>query len=190
MHSYLRNDALDVGGTTDFWTVENLVCNKIDLLNMRHAETSSQVSSDSKQIRLVIGDARHLPYDNDSYDIVFSNSVIEHVGSFEDQMNFAKECSRVGRKIWIQTPARSFLIEPHFMTFFIHWLPKKIQKRLVRRCSLWGLLNKPTPESICNMVDEIRLISLKEMRVLFPDCQIYKERVGILFVKSYIAYRG
>lgn len=181
---------LDVGGTVDFWTSESLMFNKIDLLNIRYAESSSEITNNSNRINLVIGDARCLPYKNESYDIVFSNSVIEHVGSWEDQVNFSKECSRVAKKMWIQTPARSFFIEPHFITVFIHWLPKKIQKKLVRCCSLWGLLNKPTPEFVCNMVDEIRLISYNEMRILFPDCQIHKERVGILFVKSYIAYRG
>ena len=186
----LTDTMLDVGGTIDFWSGENQVCNKIDVLNIRHIETSSNISNNAKQIDLVVGDGRCLPYNNNSYNIVFSNSVIEHVGSWEDQVNFAQECSRVGKKIWIQTPAKSFFIEPHYMTIFIHWLPKKMQKNLIRYFSVWGLLCKPAPESVCAIVDEIRLISSDEMRILFPDCKILKERFAFLFVKSYIAYRG
>ena len=186
----LTDTMLDVGGTVDFWSGKKQFCKKIDLLNIRHIQMPQSLSNIHTQIDLVKGDARCLMYNDSSYDIVFSNSVIEHVGSWEDQVSFANECRRVGKKLWIQTPAKSFFIEPHFMTLFVHWLPKKFQKYLVRYFSLWGLLNRPTAESVSKMVDEIRLISFDEMRILFPDCKIHRERVAFVFVKSYIAYRA
>jgi len=56
-----------------------------------------------------------LNYSDNEFDICFSNSVIELVGSFEDQRKFANEIRRVGRKLWVQTPARSFFFEPHYL---------------------------------------------------------------------------
>jgi hypothetical protein len=49
------------------------------------------------------------------YDIAFSNSVIEHVGDWERQAAFASEIRRVGKNLWIQTPAKECPIEPHYL---------------------------------------------------------------------------
>jgi 2-polyprenyl-3-methyl-5-hydroxy-6-metoxy-1,4-benzoquinol methylase len=60
-----------------------------------------------------------------SFDIVFSNSVIEHVGDAESQQQFAHEIARVGRAYWVQTPNRRFPVEPHLLTPFLHFLPTR-----------------------------------------------------------------
>jgi hypothetical protein len=123
------------------------------------------------------------------YDIVFSNSVIEHVGSWEDQQAFAREVRRVGKKVWVQTPAMECPIEPHYLAPFMHWLPKYIQRRLIRWCSVYGLVQRPSQKEVKQMVDSIRLISKAEMNELFPDCEILIERMFCIFPKSYIAVR-
>lgn len=95
---------------------------------------------------------------------------------------------RVGRALWIQTPNRWFPIEPHFLTPFIHWLPKRLRKRLVRNFTVWGLVTRPTIETAHEIVDEIRLLSAKELRELFPGCEIVRERfLGL--TKSLIVVR-
>ncbi len=135
------------------------------------------------------GDACALPYPDQSFDILFSNSVIEHVGDWERQQAFAHEARRVARKLWIQTPAREFFIEPHYIGLFVHWLPKPWQPFYIRWFTLWGLLHKPSPTEIQVRIDEFRLLSLAEFKSLFPDCTILRERFLGLFTKSYIAYR-
>ena len=73
--------------------------NKITCLNLRKKK-----NSEIENLISVKGDGRKLEFDNNEFDIVFSNSVIEHVGDFQDQKLFSKEILRVGKKIWIQTP--------------------------------------------------------------------------------------
>jgi ubiquinone/menaquinone biosynthesis C-methylase UbiE len=63
-----------------------------------------------------VGDGRSMPqFEDHQFDIVFSNSTIEHVGSIDDQRAMAREIVRVGRKYYVQTPNRYFPIEPHFV---------------------------------------------------------------------------
>ena len=119
---------------------------------------------------------------------MFSNSVIEHVGTFARQKSFANESRRVGKALWIQTPARSFFIEPHFLTPFIHFFPQPVQSRLVRNFTLWGVLARPTREEAKQFLSEIRLLSKSEIELLFPDCDIVRERV-VGLTKSFIAVR-
>src|SRR5262249_30272488 len=131
---------LDVGGYPETWrglpvrariTVLNV--HEIDYVPQRH----------DPPITTVVGDGCRLACADDSCDIVFSNSVIEHLSNFENQQLFARECRRVGRRIWIQTPARSFVIEPHLLTPFIHFLPHQVQRALIRNFTIWGLITRP-----------------------------------------------
>ena len=103
-----------------------------------------------------------------------SNSVIEHLSSFERQQAFASEARRVGRALWIQTPAKEFFIEPHLLAPFIHYFPVSFQRRLIRHFTIWGLVTKPSPAAIESFLQEVRLISFGEMQQLFPDCKIHR----------------
>ena len=135
-----------------------------------------------------IGDACQLDLPDDSFDIAFSNSVIEHVGDYARQEAFAREVRRLAPRYFVQTPYHYFPVEPHFMCLGIQFLPKPLFKALLRRFSLWGLTVKPSPDEIASSVDEIRLLTVREMRALFPDARIVKERIGP-FTKSLIAVR-
>jgi hypothetical protein len=95
---------------------------------------------------------------------------------------------RTGKSVWCQTPAKEFFIEPHFITPFIHWIPKKWQRKLLRNFSIWGLMTRPSQDYVNEMVNELRLLSYKEMRQLFPDCEIIRERF-LFMTKSYIAVK-
>jgi hypothetical protein len=185
----LQMRLLDVGGYPWGWLKNEPVVKSIDCLNVH------QVNWDSSQapehgIRMLKGDARRMPeFLNQEYDIVFSNSVIEHVGSWQDQQSFAREVRRIGKKLWIQTPAKECPIEPHYLAPFVHWLPKTIQKKSLRYLSIYGWLQKPNQEEISSLVDEIRLLTFREFSTLFPDCKIIVEKILFLFPKSFIAYK-
>jgi SAM-dependent methyltransferase len=177
---------LDVGGGPETW--ENTeIDSKITILNIYPISLDS--TRTERRLETVVGDGCHLEHNDGAFDIVFSNSVIEHVGTFERQKAFAKEVRRVGKALWIQTPARSFFIEPHLVAPFIHFFPNSVQERLVRHFTLWGMLTRPNREQAKSFLAGIRLLNKHEMNELFPDCEIIHERL-LGLTKSFIAVRG
>ncbi len=180
---------LDVGGYPRTWTTRPQLTKQIHCMNINPAVNSSDYSSPDHRISAKVGDGCALDDSDGSYDIVFSNSVIEHVGDWHRQSSFATEARRVGRKLWIQTPAFECPLEPHYLAPFVHWLPARIQRRILRWGTPWGWIVKPTQEKIDELVARTRLLTKKEMRKLFPDCVILTERLLGVLPKSYIAYR-
>lgn len=178
---------IDIGGAPITWNSEAGVETTfpITLCNIRFP---GDLASQGSRFSAVEADATDLPFADKSFDVAFSNSVIEHLGTWERQQAFAREARRVAGKLWIQTPARSFPIEPHYIAPFMQFLPKRWQRRLARRATVWGILVKPSPELIDEWVEELRLLSYSEFKQLFPDCQILRERF-CGFTKSYVAVR-
>jgi hypothetical protein len=174
---------LDVGGTPYNW--EQIGARfPITLLNTEPLA----VDGLGAHYTLVQGSGTQLDFADRSFDIAFSNSVIEHVGSLDAQRAFAEELRRVGRQVWVQTPARSFFFEPHLLAPFIHFLPLSWQRRLVRNFSLWGWITRPSQASVDQTLGGLRLLDYATFRSLFPDCEIRRERfVG--FTKAFVAVR-
>ena len=173
---------LDIGGTAETWSseAEGDARFPVTLIN-----TFDYGPVEDKRFTSVAGDATALPFADNAFDIAFSNSVIEHLGTWEKQQIFAREARRVARKLWIQTPARSFPIEAHLLAPYIQYLPKSVQHRIAR----WTPRGLLQPGLVHEIVDEVRLLTHREVKLLFPDCLILKERV-LGLTKSYIAVRG
>jgi SAM-dependent methyltransferase len=142
----------------------------------------------SARFKSIIGDGRKMDFADGSFDIVYSNCVIEHVGTFEDQKRFAAEARRVGKKLFVQTPNRWFFIEPHFGAVFLHFLPWSIARHLLRILSFRGLVGSGDNIDLKDLANELRLLSYREMKALFLDCEIYREKWFGL-TKSFIAIR-
>ncbi len=179
---------LDVGGCPETWTSNPQPVQRIDCLNVYEAHWNPKLAP-RHNLRTLVGDGCALPFANKSYDIVFSNSVIEHVGSWERQSQFASEIRRVAQTLWVQTPAYECPIEPHYLAPFIHYLPAPVQKKSIRWFTLRGWIGRPTRAEVNEMVDSTRLLKKSEFRELFPDCEIVTERLLWIFPKSYIAIR-
>ena len=175
---------LDVGGAPETW----------DLLDIRPRVTLLNTPRTREELAAakswVAGDGRMLPFLDRSFDIVFSNSVIEHVGDAESQRRFAAEVIRVGRAFWVQTPNRRFPVEQHLLTPLIHWLPKPLQRTIVPRFTLWDVLVRPTADRrefyLHHYLEEVRLLTASEMHAFFPGAYIIRERF-LGWTKSLIA---
>jgi SAM-dependent methyltransferase len=180
---------LDVGGTPGIWKLLSAEYSVV-MVNMPRADESGE--STEVGIGYVHGDGCNLPFADRSFDIVFSNSVIEHVGGPDAQARFAREIIRTGRGYWVQTPNRYFPIETHLLTPLVHLLPESWRAYIVRRFTVWQWINRPTEDEkryyIEHFVSDIRLLSAGELQRLFPDAVILRERF-LLFTKSLIAYR-
>lgn len=190
---------LDIGGTDLNWRIIDQPAHVVllntqipeggydrGLLGAEYGDTPARASRGS--VEYVLGDGKSVPYADREFDICFSNSTIEHVFTFDEQKRFAAEVRRVGRGVWVQTPARSFPFEPHWLSPFVHWLPKGWQRRLGRNFTVYGWMLRPPTADVARLVDELRLLTYREMQELFPDCEIRRERfLGL--TKSYLAVR-
>ncbi len=177
---------LDLGGTPFFWNLaqsQGRPVPRVTILNT--LPVTGQISPCRTA---VVGDAKAAPFDDLSFDIVFSNSLVEHLFSWNYQRIFADEVRRLAPNYFVQTPDKFFPVEPHFMTPFVHWLPKPVRRRTMRNFTVWGVLERPSPKSVDTAVAEIRLLSRPEMAILFPEAELKSERFMGLS-KSIVAYR-
>jgi predicted SAM-dependent methyltransferase len=175
---------LDIGGTVHFWKEQELLNSgkvQVVLLNLSaedvHIEGLSSMAGDATDLS---------QFTEKSFDLVFSNSVIEHLYTWENQMKMAKEVIRVGKKYFVQTPNRHFFLEAHYALPFVQYFPKKLTRFLLTKTKL-SRGSKWDQKDAQQYLDEIRLLSKKEMKMLFPTATIYKEKfMGM--VKSYSAH--
>jgi hypothetical protein len=178
---------LDVGGTVDIWRLAP-VMPRLVLLNQARARYEIGAGE-----TVVLGDGASLPFADQSFDLVFSNSVIEHVGSRAAQARFAAEIARVGKQYWVQTPNRYFPVEHHMWTPFVHWLPRSWQAAILKRFSIWRLVTNYDAAQrefyVNHYLDSIRLLSASDLRAFFPGATILRERF-LGWTKSLIAWSG
>lgn len=178
---------LDIGGTQSFWdlmTTGEPMEAEITLLNIEHQRVTS------KKFISAAGDARDLPqFGNASFDVVFSNSVIEHVGSYDDQRRMANEVMRIGKRYFVQTPNKRFPVEPHFLFPFFQYLPVAVRAQLVHRFDVGWYKRIPSIDDARNEVRSIQLLTRKKFAALFPGATIYSEKLFGL-TKSFVAYEG
>ena len=178
---------LDIGGTNSFWENRGWAGREdveIVLVNI-HAEDRVHPNIDPR-----VGDATNLrEFPDRSFDIVFSNSVIEHLETYERQAAMAAEVRRLAPVYWVQTPNYWFPVEPHFLTPGWHWLPESVRVALLRRRQ-WGWRGPcPDPAQAREAVREIRLMHARELTRLFPEARLTRETIGPL-VKSFVAVRS
>lgn len=177
---------LDVGGTSAFWQALDFAQDevRITLLNIE----SEPVNAD--YVTSTAGDARDLSaFADQSIDIVYSNSVIEHVVKLPQQRQMANEIRRVGRRYFVQTPNRYFPVEPHFMVPTYQFMPLSLRTFLLTKSNLGWVQREPDWEKAKEIADSIRLLSIRDFSSMFPEAQFFYERFGVL-TKSVIAYHG
>ncbi len=179
---------LDVGGEPDYWNqVSDLIANRphhITILNQMAFPV------DTTTFTSIVGDARRMPeLPDDSFDIVHSNSVIEHVGRWTDMVAMASEVRRLAPAYFVQTPYFWFPIEVHCSTAVFHWMPEPVRLRMLMRKprGIWG--QAPDVDTAMRQIQSNSLIDRRMLHTLFPDADIQRERfLGL--TKSLIAIRS
>lgn len=171
---------LDIGGTESYWralqgqwggrqldiTLVNLDVDAKDDGIFHHRQ----------------GDATALDYPDNSFDLVHSNSVIEHVGHWPEMAKMAAEVRRLAPHYYVQTPNFWFPVEPHYRSLFYHWLPESTRAAMLVKKQR-GFRTAPDFDTAMRDIQTVVLLTAGQMKVLFPDGELIRERIGP-FTKS------
>jgi SAM-dependent methyltransferase len=178
---------LDVGGEQAFWESMGYTDRpgvSVTILNVQPQLVTRP------NFTAVVGDARSMPgFSDGEFDIVFSNSVIEHVGDLPEQQQMAHEVLRVGKRYFVQTPNYYFPLEPHFFTLGFQFLPLTWRAWMIQHMNLGQYRRRPDWVEAVGLVSSIRLLKRAELQDLFPDAQIWEEKL-LGLTKSFVAHGG
>ena len=176
---------LDIGGTEVYWERMNFPGDEnviITLLNL------DEVEIQNPKFKSVKGNACDLSeFSADEFDIVFSNSVIEHLYTFENQMRMANEVIRVGKNYFIQTPNRYFPIEPHWIFPMFQFFPFRLKVFLTQNFNIGNYKKTGSRQAAEDRCREVQLLTESQMQTLFPDGKVYREKF-FGFTKSITMY--
>lgn len=174
---------LDLGGSSYFWDEMSKhfpAKYKLTIVNLNRDEIGD---GDCQKI---IGDGKTASFIKDkSFDVVVSNSVIEHLGTLAHQIEMANNIMRVADYYFIQTPAFIFPFEPHFLFPFFHWMPKWLRIKFVRNFDMGWFNKQKSEESAACLVSSIRILKKKELKKIFSNSKIISEKFCFL-TKSYL----
>lgn len=186
---------IDMGGTPEYWQrvgIDFLRSHRVQItITNLHETELARGSRDVDIFTFGTGDACDLKdIADNSFDIAHSNSVIEHVVTWEKMERFAAETRRVASWHYVQTPYFWFPIDPHFYKMpFFHWMPPSVRAKLLMRFPLAHAGCVPTLGKAYRIVEGAKLLDAAQMRILFPDSSLSFERFFGL-PKSMIAIRG
>jgi hypothetical protein len=180
---------LDLGGRLTYWLAfgEDYLARRnihVTLVNVE-SELGERVSD--RFFATVVGDACNLKqFADESFDLVHSNSVIEHVGGWDRVEAFVAEMRRLAPAYYLQTPYFWFPIEPHFLAPFFHWLPESWRAKILLRTSLGHFPRAVSTGEAMRMLRSAVLLDRAQLRYLLSDGTIRFERL-LLLPKSLIA---
>ncbi|SFQ22163.1 2-polyprenyl-3-methyl-5-hydroxy-6-metoxy-1,4-benzoquinol methylase [Butyrivibrio proteoclasticus] len=179
---------LDIGGDITFW--QSMGCKYFDQMDITLLNIDANPFPNLPvNVKAVVGNALDMQDISDKeYDICFSNSCIEHVGKEKEWAMMAKEMKRAGKHYFLQTPNRYFPIEPHFLVPFFQFFPLKLKASMINKHQLGFWPQGKDWEDSLKIADEIKLLSYRNLRTLFPEAEIKREMLGGL-TKSYMVYK-
>lgn len=179
---------IDIGGTKRYWNIipREYLLEKNVHITVVNLPSNNLLPENDNIFTFLNGDGCNLnEFGDKSFHIAHSNSVIEHVGSWENMQLFAKEVKRVSDVNYLQTPNYWFPIEPHFVTPFFQWLPVSFRIKLVQNFNLGWFKKARNFAEARSMVDSCALLTKKQLIYLFPEFKIYNEHIACL-IKSVI----
>jgi hypothetical protein len=175
---------LDLGGRVDTWQRAAVRAKHVHVVNLEPPPSEIPQWAEADH-----ADACDLPghIARRRYDLVFSNSVIEHVGGHERRLRFAGAVQTLAGAYWVQTPYRYFPVEPHWIAPAMQFLPVAVRAAIAYR---WPLAHTRTRDR-ADALDSVlwtELLDRTQLRHYFPDAELRAERV-LGMVKSVIAVK-
>ncbi|MCH4090587.1 class I SAM-dependent methyltransferase [Acetobacter sp.] len=179
---------IDLGGTPEYWSsLAFLIKEKkinVTIVNLK------KFTSEEKWISCIQKDATNLKeFSDNSFDLVHSNSTVEHLGSWKKMKDFASETRRLAPSYYIQTPNFWFPYEFHTRLIGFHWLPKSCRIKILMKRANGYYPRANTVAEAMSIIKDAHSLTYKEMNSLFPDSKIIGERFCGLN-KSWISIRS
>lgn len=164
---------LDLGGTTLWWHRAPVRPRQVTVVNLFEPEPGAD------GVTAIRGDACRADEltGGERFDLVLSNSLLEHLGGHHVRARFADVVRSSGKAYWVQTPYRYFPVEPHWVFPGFQFLPLAVRSRIAPRWPM-GHTHGWTPAAAREEVMSTELVSATELRRYFPDGTIRWERVG------------
>ena len=182
---------IDTGGTEKYWNIvsqnflhENNVT--ITIVNL----PGTKMPKDYDSFKFIESNGCDLSdFADNSFHFAHSNSVVEHVGDWNQMVLFAKEINRIAKAYYVQTPNYWFPIEPHCMTLFFHWFPKPIRIWLIFNFTLGHWRKAETVDEAVRKIESARLLNKKMFLELFEGADVTTEKFFFL-PKSFVAIKA
>ena len=175
----INNSILDIGTTPSVDDEQNIFLentkNNLNITCLSNQDCSVLKNKYPNVKDFIIGDGKKTKFLDNSFDIVHSNATIEHVGSYINQLKFIEESVRISKKfVFIQTPNRYYPIDFHTTIPLIHWMPKKIHRKILKLIGLefyslednLNLMSKNDIIKICKML-KIKKFKIIKQRLIF-----------------------
>jgi hypothetical protein len=161
---------LDLGGTREWWLRAPVRPRHVTVLNLDGGEQSGWLTK-------IEGDACHADtlLAGQSFDLVFSNSLIEHVGGHKAWSMLSQAIRSLAPRYLVQTPYRYFPIEPHWLFPGMQFLPLQFRSKIASSWPLGHTSGWPKNQAL-EEVMSTQLLTATEMRAYFPDGKLYWER--------------
>jgi hypothetical protein len=173
-----RLRVIDLGGTVEAWRRAPVTPAHVTVLNLLEPGDSADprlvpVTGDACAAREVLERAGA----ETRYDLVFSNSLLEHVGGHAQRSALAREAHALADRHWVQTPYRYFPVEPHWLFPGLQFLPLAARSKVAAR---WPLAHSrpDDPATAMSEVQWTELVGVAELRAYFPTSQVHRERVA------------
>ncbi len=179
---------LDLGGYARGWAHVTPRPRRVVTLNL---DRDCDGADTGPGIEVVQGDACTPPTSlmSESFDLVYSNSLIEHVGGYFRRCQFSDVVHAAADRHWVQTPYRYFPLEPHWLFPLFQFLTPTARAWVAER---WSLAHEFRPgrahAEVVDWVLSVELLSQHEFRHLFSSSTVMFERIAGL-PKSMIAVR-
>jgi hypothetical protein len=174
---------IDLGGNENFWIQMGLAGKteiEITLVNPEEVDVTAS------NIKYIKGDACYFRSLGADYDIVFSNSAIEHVGGSERSRLMASEIAASGKPFFVQTPNYYFPFEPHFLFPLFQFFPERFKIFLLMNFNMGWYTKCRTYAEALSLIRSVQLLKKSDLETLFPGAELKRERfLGL--TKSFIA---
>ena len=180
-------DILDIGTTADTSKSSNVIVKSLKNFKVYKSILDQKITSNfflktlQKSITKELSSNEFNVYRSD---VVISNATIEHVGSYQKQLKMIENIVKLTKKIFIiVTPNRMHPIEFHSQIPFIHWLPKKLHRKIL---SIVGL-SYLSKEKNLNLLKTSNIVNLMKK---FNNTEYEIKYVKFLLLKSNIILIG